>query len=79
MKRIRGFGDDALYKSTFYITLHYNRNKTGIRTLSASGVYSNDMLYKLTFTFISYYIIYMHNLSLSTFKRHLKIIFFSSY
>jgi len=22
--RIRGFSDDALYKSTFYITLHYN-------------------------------------------------------
>ena len=23
IQRIRGFGDDVLYKSTFYITLHY--------------------------------------------------------
>ena len=22
IQRVRGFGDDALYKSTFYITLH---------------------------------------------------------
>jgi len=28
LQRIRGFGDDALYKSTFYITLHYITDRT---------------------------------------------------